>query len=84
MASKHVTSNGEYRRGLAPGQHIEHSSEETLRRRRAVYDTVPNLTSLRIEPLTSHAHSDVFNHFAKILVCPVFTFLSRYNSFSQH
>ena len=37
-------------RGLAPGQN---SSEETTQRRRAVGDTVSDLTSPEIEPQTS-------------------------------
>ena len=45
--------------GLAPGQH---SFEETSQRWRAVGDTVPDLTGLRIEILTSRTEKDIFNH----------------------
>ena len=51
-------------RGLEPGQH---SFEETSQRWRAVGYTLSDLTGPGIEPRTSHADSDVCNHYANWL-----------------
>ena len=54
ITPKRVTSGVAHLRVLAPGQH---SSDETSQRWRAVGDTVVDLTSPGIEPLTSHTDS---------------------------
>ena len=54
ITPKRVTNGESHLRCFAPGQH---SYEETSQRRRAVGDTVSDLTGAGIEPQTSHTHS---------------------------